>query len=1045
MKGKKISIYELYFQKQQEYAAIHGDKTIVFMQVGSFYESYCTSTRGYTKLAELQNLLDIQYIDRSARKNSNKPSQLGIPVSAFMERLTILMDNDYKVVLFDQTASGKNAEREFVNVFTPGTFSREGLHVNNHIIIAYMKQERQIKTGVNILAVGVAIADVTTGLNIIHEFQSSESDEKFGLDELIRVMQSFPASETIIYYQPSKTDAIGATKLKKYLNCEDYRNCSFYVYEKDACLDDTLGLLSPEVFKIVHQNDFLANIYDFNHQLTLSKKKSPLEILHLERKIYATVAFILMLKYLQKNNTRLLRNISYPELYIYNRHLILGNNAIEQLNVMNRNGLETYNKKIESLLDVVDFTRTAMGKRFIRQSLVNPLSRECRSDIKSRYAAIATIMRENLAPDLALDLKNITDLEKIHRKMATATIVPQEFYRLTESYAAVLRIHHITQRYHDSLPNIASHIMKEFQKYQSEYQAELNLELMSKIRLMTDIEASFFYSGIYENIDIADQNCQKIKNRYSAIMTAFENIIDASGKKTGYIELKKKEKSYHFKMSKAHALALKQALTSKKYLKFSANDEDFQIDKKEIKFQFLKTGAKVSIATMTTWTDSFVRRKDILARAVREVFMNSMMKYYREYQPVLHAVSNFITQIDFIVSGAEVATKYHYCQPEIPSENNIACYLQAKALRHAIAERLCTETEFVPNGITLGNCPAVEQNFDATSANGVLIYGLNCSGKSTFMKAIGLALILAQIGYYVPASSFVYEPYMSLYARITGNDNVFKGLSCFGLEMTELDAILLRCEAQGETTMVIGDEVCRGTEILSAKALVASAIVGLSEFRTSFIFSSHLHEIPEIDEVAALKNLRVFHMAAEYDANNDCLVHNHVLTPGIGPKDYGIMVAKYYVKNAKFLTRAETIKKRLMSEPMTDDIPTKVSHFNSDRVVKCCAICYHRPLNLQRELECHHIHFQHNCLSDGKIRAKPYLSKNKLYNLVILCRDCHVAVHSGEISISGYLDTSIGPILNYRYDHVKKIQNAYQKIKNLTLKSSRDRQQHLNP
>ena len=144
----------------------------------------------------------------------------------------------------------------------------------------------------------------------------------------------------------------------------------------------------------------------------------------------------------------------------------------------------------------------------------------------------------------------------------------------------------------------------------------------------------------------------------------------------------------------------------------------------------------------------------------------------------------------------------------------------------------------------------------------MLLYGLNSSGKSLLMKAVGLNLIMAQSGMYVAAESYTYSTYNSVFARITGSDNIFKGLSQFSLEMTELNAILKRNNAK---TLVIGDEVCRGTENISGNSIVASTILLLAKSRCSFIFATHLHDLAKMERIKNLKNVGIFHLTVTYD------------------------------------------------------------------------------------------------------------------------------------------------------------------------------------
>ena len=203
------------------------------------------------------------------------------------------------------------------------------------------------------------------------------------------------------------------------------------------------------------------------------------------------------------------------------------------------------------------------------------------------------------------------------------------------------------------------------------------------------------------------------------------------------------------------------------------------------------------------------------------------------------------------------------------------------------------------------------------------------------MKAVGLTVILAQCGLYVPCKKLVFSPYESLYARITGNDNILKGLSSFALEMTELRAILTR---SNNNTLVIGDEICRGTEQTSGTSIVAATIKQLSDKKSSFIFASHLHKVPELQIIKELENIKCFHLIVNYDEKTDNLVFNRKLKEGSGPNVYGLTVAKYLIDDNEFIKLAESIKKNHMNES-ENLINDKTSRYNKNLYVYECKIC----------------------------------------------------------------------------------------------------------
>jgi DNA mismatch repair protein MutS len=141
-------------------------------------------------------------------------------------------------------------------------------------------------------------------------------------------------------------------------------------------------------------------------------------------------------------------------------------------------------------------------------------------------------------------------------------------------------------------------------------------------------------------------------------------------------------------------------------------------------------------------------------------------------------IVKFIGNIDVIICKSYLAKTYHYCRPEIMVEREKSC-VNAIALRHVLIEQLLQNEIYVPNDISLG-----------IDIDGILLYGTNAVGKTSFIRSLGIAIIMAQSGMYVPCSKFQYKPYHAMYYRILGNDNLFKGLSTFAVEMSELRVIL---------------------------------------------------------------------------------------------------------------------------------------------------------------------------------------------------------------------------------------------------------------
>jgi DNA mismatch repair protein MutS len=338
-----------------------------------------------------------------------------------------------------------------------------------------------------------------------------------------------------------------------------------------------------------------------------------------------------------------------------------------------------------------------------------------------------------------------------------------------------------------------------------------------------------------------------------------------------------------------------------------------------------------------------------------------------------------------------MADLYRYNRPTIVESNK--SFINGKDIRHPIVERILDNIKYVSNDINIGT----------DDYSGMLIYGTNASGKSTWQKSIGINIIMAQAGLYVPASSFEYYPFKSLFARIIGNDDIYKGLSSFAVEMLELRNILKRAD---NMSLVLGDEISHGTESTSGLAIVASAVKILSQRDTKFIFATHLHKLSSLPDIIELENVKHFHLKVIFNEEKRQIIYDRKLDSGPGNSIYGLEVARAMDMSTEFINIANKIRKDIINLEDIDLIMDyKKTNYNKNVYVKTCAIC-NEPV-----VDIHHIDEQKNADDDGYIGN---FHKNHKSNLIPLCKKHHKMVHDGKLFISGFKQTSDGVILDYR-------------------------------
>tara|TARA_B100000497_G_scaffold124855_1_gene160229 strand:- start:6176 stop:6847 length:672 start_codon:yes stop_codon:yes gene_type:complete len=222
--------------------------------------------------------------------------------------------------------------------------------------------------------------------------------------------------------------------------------------------------------------------------------------------------------------------------------------------------------------------------------------------------------------------------------------------------------------------------------------------------------------------------------------------------------------------------------------------------------------------------------------------------------------------------------------------------------------------------------------------------------------------------------------------------------------MTELRNILQRCD---KYSLVIGDEICCGTESISGISIVASGIDTLIKKRSCFIFASHLHELTKITCISKHikdKTLSVKHIRITIDDKNR-IIYDRKLQDGQGSKIYGIEVCKSLDMPLDFMKNAEKIRKEV--EGINKDIvKNRKSRYNSNVIVDKCKICDNTAE------ETHHIVYQEKANDEGYLSS---YHKNSKHNLVALCKECHKKEHLGELKIKKYITTSDGVVLDYNF------------------------------
>jgi DNA mismatch repair protein MutS len=944
-----FDLYKTYSEKYKPIALL--------MQIGSFFEMYGieNDSEKINDTTLFSSILNIQLTRKNKQISGNdifNPLMLGFPVNSLDKYLPILLDKNYTVVINEQITPAPHPKRKVTRIISPGTKLDFITDDSNNIISVFFEIVNKF------LFIGMSSIDFSTGSSSVYQTFSDLSNKEFSLDEVSKFITSNSPKEIIINCLNTKDSFLTSDFIIQNL---DLNNIVHHIN-----LDD----IDPIFCNISYQNTFFSKI--FTHGLL-----SPIEFLDLENKNYITTSFIKLLQFSYEHNENIIKNLKKPQVILDNSQLFLLNNTVSQLDLFKQ-----YSKT--SLLSLIDFTSTVMGKRLLKYRVLNPITNI--ETLSRRYSLI-----DYMVPVYKLfenHLNYINDIERLHRKIQLNTITPIEFIPLHKAYKLIIKLQKLIDSQPHPLCSILIKDLKGFENLIETYTSFFDLDVLDSVTVDNMFSVSFLKQGVSEIIDSLQLEVNTIISTINSIITEL-NTIAIGIKSKG---VKGFPNAVKLQFDDKDGISL--SISSIRSIKLSKIRQDLVFNTKN-------SNAKISSPEIDKLSDRYIILQTKIKANLKHVYFDLINSLHTRFHNIFPDLVEFVSEIDLVKSCAKSSIKNNYFKPIVSSSDS--SFIDAKNIRHPIIELLHQNEKYIPNDIILND-----------DSSGMVLFGLNSSGKSSLLKSIGINVIMAQAGLFVASDSFKYSPFDYIISRIQGSDDIVKGHSSFIIEMLELRCVLNR---SNNKTLVLGDELCRGTEQVSALSIVASSILELSKRNTKFIFATHLHDLTKIPDIISLPNTNFFNLAVVYDEPSNTLIFNRNLQKGSGSNLYGLEVAKSMDMPPLFIKKAMQIRRDILK--INNNIITpKKSKYNSKVFVSDCYIC-----KSIENLDTHHIKFQNTADTNGNIVAKDgsVFHKNEPHNLVVLCKSCHQKVHDDLITIRGYKNTSKGSYLDYDILDSKKL------------------------
>ena len=963
-------MYKEYISKWTLYKNQYGEQTCLFYMVGKFYELYdIVDTKTGQGQTNVKQAVEALGITLTTRENDGPKGEdcyfAGFPEQSLQKFAGILTREGWTVVVCDQEKNGlgKVTGRPISRIFSPGT----------HIELAgtdapYLAGIWFQEVSESAPRFAVAVLDLTTGRLISFEGQCQGTSEFWSSDELVHFFQIHSPRETVIWWRGSLLGRPTEAILKRRCGLQ---KSSIHVESANA---DVQGSLEHPLVR----KQFLESV--FSKILCLLPIHEQLQI---QKKLITERLIVSLLRFAEDHIPSAIGNLQGHTVWTPHTAVYMGNNTLSQLNYI-------ATSSEQPVVQLFEKTLTSLGKRAMRERLLTPSSDVLTIQTRLKEVTCFYTMVDESSKQIEGTLRLVQDLSRLHRKILLYSVTATDILALDQSYGCAKDLQSSLS---GTCLSYGEDQTKEFLDYLNLFHREFDVE-KAKMALKQE-DVSFLPK---EKAPKTAEIEEKLSGKKAKIAELLEEIRQWVGLPPEAIRIESQDSFFTLTATKTTLGIIKKKLQSDCQTFPGMTIHEKKTSRGTIELPQLER-YQYEVASLRNQLQASIKEElPVLCNAVQN--------------PCWSYLEGWIAKVDVSLTLANVAKERGYVCPIIVESDDSG--VEATGLRHPLLESIQTRREYVKHDVSLG----------FGSDTGWLLYGMNASGKSSLMKAIGVNVLLAQAGSYVAATSFQIKPFQSIFTRILNQDNLWAGLSSFAVEVSELRDMF---EKADQRSLVLGDELCSGTESISATSLVAAGLQYLHRKHSRFVFATHLHDLNKLPSIMQLPHLGIWHLRVHYDMVTDTLVYDRTLHRGPGGTLYGLEVAKAMHLPHAILKQAYAFRRELLGEKSLEEAQT--SSWNSHIIRKQCEIC---GSAIVRDLEVHHVKPRAEA---EKGRFEDGTSMNSLQNLIVVCQACHDKHHAGEIHIGPEKQTSAGP--------KREIQTLAPKSTKVKVKWSEEEQQIL--